>query len=131
MKRDMDLVRAILLRMEAVPEDEPAPNPFEVEGSSEKVVGHHVYLMAQAGLLDAVEITLMSDLTKQAMPTGITWEGHDFIETMRSQEVWERTKQAMKDAGGGGFSMMLEFGKKVAEGFMKKKLKDLSGIDLG
>lgn len=94
-------------------------------------MGHHVSLMDEAGLLTTVDITTMSDMTRQAMPMGITWAGHDFIDTMRSQEVWERTKQALKDAGGGGFSLMLEFGKKVAEGFMKKKLKDLTGIDLG
>lgn len=131
MKRDMDLVRSILLALEAVTEDESPPNPFTVEGYAPAVVGHHVYLMGEAGLLTTADISSMSDLTRQAMPLEVTWAGHDFIETMRSQEVWERTKQAMKDAGGGGFSMMLEFGKKVAEGFMKKKLKDATGIDLG
>lgn len=131
MKRDMELVREILLAVEAVGEDEPVPNPFVIEGYSPKSVGHHVHLLAEAGLVKAVSITNMSDLISQAMPRELTWAGHDFIDTMRSREVWERTKVALKDAGGGSFGMMLEFGKKVAEGYIRTKLKEKTGIDLG
>lgn len=131
MKRDMELVRSILLALEAVPEDEQVPNPLVIDGYSEDSVGHHVHLMGEAGLLNTADITASCSTSDQALAFGITWAGHEFIDTMRSQEVWEQTKQAMKDAGGGGFSMMLDFGKKVAEGFMKKKLKDLTGLDLG
>lgn len=71
----------------------------------------------------------LDDTRSQAVPRGITWAGHDFIDTMRSQEVWERTKQAMREAGGGGFGLMLDLGKKVAEGFIRTKLKEATGID--
>lgn len=131
MKRDMELVRTILLTLAAVPEGQHIPNPLVIDGHSEQAVGHHVSLMGQAGLLKVADITATDNVCSQALPLEITWKGHDFIETMQSQEVWERTKQAMKEAGGGGFSMMMEFGKKVAEGFLKKKLKDATGIDLG
>lgn len=131
MKRDMELVRAILLALEAVTEGQRIPNPLTVEGYSEQAIGHHVYLMGQAGLLEVADITAMDSLSSQALPIEITWAGHDFIDTMRSQEVWEQTKQALKAAGGGGFSMLLGLGKQVAEGFIKKKLKDATGIDLG
>ena len=130
MKRDMELVRAILLAVEAVPEGQQPPNPFTMDGFPPEVVSHHVHLLSEAGLLKAADVTCLSDLSDQALPLGITWAGHDFIDTMRSQEVWEQTKQAMKEAGGGSFSMMLEFGKKVAEGFMKEKLKDLTGLEI-
>jgi hypothetical protein len=130
MKRDLELVRTILLAMEAVPADEHPPNPFQIDSYSDAMVGHHVHLMGTAGLLKTANTTTTSDMNSQAMPLEVTWAGHDFIDTMRSQEVWEQTKQALKDAGGGGFSIMLEFGKKVAEGFMKKKLKDLTGLEV-
>lgn len=130
MKRDMDLVRAILLAMEAVPEGELPPNPFSVNGYTDEVVGHHVHLLGEARLLRTADKTSYSDPTRQAIPLEVTWAGHDFIDTMRSQEVWERTKQAMKEAGGGGLGLMLELGKKLAEGFIKKKLKDSTGLDL-
>lgn len=130
MKRDMDLVRSILLALEAVPEGQDVPNPLLIEGYSEEVVGHHVYLLGQAGLLKVANFGYLSGSSEQALPLNVTWAGHDFIDTMRSQDVWEKTKQAMKEAGGGGFGMMLEFGKKVAEGFMRKKLKDLTGLEI-
>ena len=130
MKRDMELARAILFALEEIGEHDPIPNPFIIEGYDPKTVGHHVHLLAEAGLITAISTKLLSDLTSQAMPRELTWLGHDFIDTMRSQEVWEKTKTAMKEVGGGSFGLMLEFGKKAAEGYLKAKLKEMTGIDL-
>lgn len=131
MKRDMELMRGILLALEALPENEYIPNPFMVEGHTANKVAHHVHLMGEAGLLEVADCTYFSDAVPKAMPLHITWKGHEFIDTVRSQEVWSKTKEALKDAGGGSLAFMLEFGKTVAEGYVKKKLKDTTGIELG
>ena len=125
----MELVRAILLVLEATPEDQFFPTSLQIPGHSEIAVGYHIHLMGEAGLLMTANTSSMDDTRSQAVPRGITWAGHDFIDTMRSQEVWERTKQAMREAGGGGFGLMLDLGKKVAEGFIRTKLKEATGID--
>ena len=48
MKRDMDLIRKILLLMEV----EPQRKVPGIEGYTSEQIGHHVYLMMQAGLIE-------------------------------------------------------------------------------
>ena len=48
MKRDMNLVRKIILALE----DSPAgfaPKDFEVDGHNKEEIGYHIYIMMEAG----------------------------------------------------------------------------------
>lgn len=131
MKRDMDLIRAILFAVEAVPEGELPPNPFRLPGYSDEVVAYHVHLMGEAGLLDVYDITELSHTLPQAMPARITWAGHDFADTVREQAVWNQTKEALKAGGSGAFGLVLSLAKQLAERYAKQKIKEQTGIDLG
>ncbi len=53
MKRDMELVRKILLAM-AAHEHGYAPQPFTIAGYEQAVIGHHIWLMEQGHLITAV-----------------------------------------------------------------------------
>lgn len=99
MTRDMDLVRQILLTMEAAP-DGYAPNPFQIEGYEDDVVGHHVYLMEQAGLITAIETTANQDPSPNAIPLSISWKGHEFLAATRSSSVWQKVKAEIGKQGG-------------------------------
>jgi len=96
MKRDMDLVRKILLLMEASSQNQ-VPN---IEGYSSNEVGHHVYLMMQAGLIDGADITSMDDDYRIAIPTELTWQGHDFLDACRNENIWNRAKESLRLVGG-------------------------------
>lgn len=56
----------------------------------------------------------------------LTWEGHDFLDTIRDDEVWAATKDGVKKAG--GFS--LELMKALAKGLLRKKIEHHTGIEL-
>ncbi len=96
MKRDMDLARALLLAIEACEDKNSA---LKVEGDySQEVMTYHLGLLYHAGLITAED---MSGPDHTAwMPTGLTWEGHDFVEAARNDTYWNSVKSSVKDKGG-------------------------------
>ena len=99
MKRDMDLVRAIVLAIEVAPNGY-APDPLTIPDHSEEEVGYHVHIMSEAGLLRAYDATSMGDSSPQAIASSLTWAGHEFADAARDERRWATAKElAMKKAG--------------------------------
>lgn len=96
MKRDLDLVRKILLAMEAHASGF-APAAFTVPGYDQEAIGHHVWLMKQGQLLTADDVTSQGDPSPMALPGSITWKGHDFLDTVRTEKVWTKVRTELKD----------------------------------
>ncbi len=98
MKRDMDLVRRVLFELEETDDDGDWID-FKLDGVDQKVLSGHIHLMAEAGLIEA------SDLSDREgpdwKPRRLTWRGHEFLEFIRSQTVWEKTKKAVIEKTGG------------------------------
>lgn len=99
MKRDMDLVRKILLALEEH-EHGFAPREFDIEGYAGEQIAYHAYLMDQAGLIEAANTTHMGSSSPEAMPRKMTWEGHEFLDAARSETIWNKARQKIKEAGG-------------------------------
>jgi len=68
MKRDLELVKQILLRVE---EREHVEQNFSIPGYDDKVVAYHVAIMEQAGLVDAIVHKLL-DGTMVGIPMRMT-----------------------------------------------------------
>ena len=98
MKRDLDLMRKILLALEAHAHGF-APAPFTVPGYDDETIGHHVWLLQQAGLLTAAVVVALGDASPRAIPESLTWAGHEFLDTVRNDTVWRKLKALMKDQG--------------------------------
>ena len=99
MKRDVDLVRKILLAC-ADHEHGYAPRGLAIEGYSEEQIGYHVYLMMQAGLVEGDDVTHSGCRSPQAVLTSVTWAGHDFLEASRDEGRWTKAKKAAGSTGG-------------------------------
>jgi len=56
MKRDMDLVREILLKMEELPFDSGF-HDVEIEGRSDDEITYHAMLLHEAGFIEAEDMT--------------------------------------------------------------------------
>ncbi len=106
MKRDMDLVRKILLAIEAHPSRIFRGN-LEIEGYSEEQVGYHVYLMMEADLVRGVGDTHFHSTNFSAVPTGMTWAGHEFLDSAREDSRWHQAKELAASVGGVTFKTML------------------------
>lgn len=108
MKRDMDLVRQILLDSTAQEDGYANDNPM-LEGYTEDQIGHHIYLMHEAGLVEAADTSAMDSSSPTAILISVTWKGHDFIEAARSNTVWSQAKDKAKSVGGSlTFDLMKE-----------------------
>jgi len=127
MKRNMDLVRDLLLAIEKHPTLADGSQILSVD-SSEKLgiqdhsleeIFYHLELLIKKGLIDG-EITLLYIIS------GLTWDGHDFLDSIRDPVIWQETKEGVKKAG--GFS--LELLSDLAKGLIKKKIEDHTGIQL-
>jgi len=123
MKRDMDLVRKILMAC-ADHEHGFAPPTLQIEGYSEEQVGHHVYLMMQAGLVKGADVTAMGSSSPEAVLSSITWAGHEFLEASRDEGLWTKAKQAAGSTGG----MVLDVLKSVLIGLATEAAKKAAGL---
>lgn len=106
MKRDMDLVRLILQTVEK----EGGHKELHLDGYDDTQVGHHCYLLGQAGLLEVADTSSLSSSVSTAIPIALTWDGHDFLDAASDSTLWARAKtEVIGPAGGVAFSVLLEW----------------------
>jgi len=112
MKRDKDLVREILLQVEAY------PHPMgwvelNVSGHSAEEIARHVELLDEAGFVEADDLTDTSGYDWRAKQ--LTYEGHEFLDTVRDGEVWRLTKETAKETGVASIHAIFEIAKSCAK----------------
>jgi len=86
------------------------------EGWDHEMVARHVGLMIDAGLLDG-ELTRFSGGGFDAYVRELTWDGYDFLDSVRDDEVWQNTRKSIAGAVG---SASFEVIKAVATAFVMK-----------
>ncbi len=99
MKRDMSVIRQILLQIE----ERPNGTMLEIQpidGIEDSVLHGHVELLVQAGYLKATDETAFGMQYTQYLIEGITFEGHEFLDTIRHSGVWNKLKAKAEEEGG-------------------------------
>ncbi|TWT44445.1 hypothetical protein RAS1_08600 [Phycisphaerae bacterium RAS1] len=96
MKRDMNLVREILIRVEAQSADQEGA-PLNVGDHSDAEVGYHVKIMHQARLVEVIGGA--TDL-ESWIPLALTWQGHDFLDACREPTRWESAIRLVREKAG-------------------------------
>lgn len=115
MKRDLDLIRKILLALEAH-EHGFAPETIEIAGYNQELVGYHIYLLGEAGLAKVLENTVFDRESPSAFALNLTWDGYEFLEAAKDETVWGKAKEnVIKPAGGIAFGVLLEWLKAEAK----------------
>ena len=72
-------------------------------------------LLAQAGFIEAIDDN--GPDTQGWIPTGLTWQGHEFLEAARDDSRWNRTMAIVKQSGG---AVALESIKTILKDLMKQ-----------
>jgi hypothetical protein len=105
MKRDMDLIRLLLLQVEG---DEKAAE--KVKTYPELEVVYNAKLLVDAGLVDG-DVADTGDIkTTGVVMTDLTWAGHDFLDAARDDTIWKKAKQnVMKPAAAYTFEIVKEY----------------------
>jgi len=115
MKRDMDLVRALLMAVESHPTGF-APDEIEVSGYTQEEIAYHAFLLNEAGLVHAVEMTAFCDRSPQSKIVSLTWEGHEFLDAARELSRWKQAKDLISNIGGASMpvwmALLTEYAKK-------------------
>ena len=119
MKRDMDIVRAILVVVETQEAGVHISGVPTVGEASAETVAEHIRIMKDADLLYA-EVIGSSDQGYVVHIFGLTWKGHDFLESVRNDTVWQKVCGKIKDVGAG---MTIELVKELATSYLKEMLQ--------
>lgn len=125
MKRDMDLVRDLLLKIEAKKDAElkdllPANC---TEEDSDNVI-YHLGLLRGAGFIRASVYEMMTSAHWNNIE--LTWQGHDFLDSTRDGVVWKKTKAGIDKLGGASWEVI----KGLAVAYAKQEAKTRLGLDL-
>ena len=130
MTRDMDLVRDLLLQIEADPKlngigmyvvgTDAGEGRFEVPGRSNQEVVYHLRQLIEAGYIKG-KLTLTGAGFSQ-----LTWQGHELLDSIRDPEAWRRTKEGARKVG----SASLDFMWQLAKAYGKQLAKEKLGLDL-
>ena len=114
MKRDMDLIRQMLLALEAHPHGF-APDKIEIDGYTQEEIGYHAYLLGQAGLAEVVNITCNESDSPEALVRKLTWAGHEFLDSAREKETWNQAKDLINKIGGATMQIWVAVLTKIIE----------------
>jgi hypothetical protein len=109
MKRDMNLVREILAWTENQEHGFVSDNP-KVEGYSEEEIGYHIYMMNEAGLVMAHDITSMADKSPRALLLRLTWGGYEFLGATKDDTIWSKARNTiLKTTTSITFDLLMEW----------------------
>jgi len=109
MKRDMELIRLLLLEQES---GEPQP---EIKSYPEQMVVHNIALMLDAGLIDGSTMAGSDGVPCAAVILRLTWAGHDFLDATRDPKIWKLAKEKLLKPGiSWSFSLLIEYLKSEA-----------------
>ena len=120
MKRDVDLIRGILLVIESCPE--VPPKTLRIESfldlrNKPEVISMHLSLLEDAGLIEAKAIN-RNDFLKGFDIERITFAGYEYLDAVRNARVWRNIKERLEAVGGATLDII----KELAVGELKKEL---------
>jgi Hypothetical protein (DUF2513) len=120
MKRDMDLIRSILLAFE---KDESKRHGKRViaDLADDDQISMHLALLEDAGFLDTQIIRMGVGGASLHSGWRLTWEGHEFIEKIRDPEIWTKTKAGATKVGSWSIKLISD----IAAGIIKAKAAEL------
>lgn len=98
MKRDWELVRVILTKLEEMNTSNGSLEANDVEGYTAEIVSYHMYIMEEAGLIEATCAKSLSG-PMQCWAIRLTWEGHEFLDKIRTDTMWNKTKELITNKG--------------------------------
>lgn len=102
MRRDMDLCRKLLFYFEERDAFAVDKSP-RIDGYDENAVQYHLQLLAQAGLIiyEADRSTSNPERLIRVYPFGLSWAGHEFLDTAKNDTSWNKAKERILAISGG------------------------------
>ncbi len=101
MKRDMELIRTILLKVELEydPKDRAISN-LQIPGYDKYTVDSHLKLLEQSGFFDKIVWVKSVRASDSAITiSNLTNIGYDYLDKIRDDGTWQKTVKTITDKG--------------------------------
>ncbi|MEG0376378.1 MAG: DUF2513 domain-containing protein [Raoultibacter sp.] len=121
MKRDMDLVRRILIELSDSRETLSA-SAFVDDKVDFDTVCYHYQIMDDAGLIKA-SVMYAGDGYYSGIASSLTWDGNDFLSAIKSDTVWSKVKMRIaKTTGDASLDVIKALAVKIGTGLLMQGL---------
>ena len=121
MKRDLDLIRNMLLLIERCPDVPPKTLRLEsfldISGDAQ-IISLHLELLKEAGFIEA-KVRSVQDGVKDYDIRRITFAGYEYLDSIRDAKIWRDVKRRISAVGGA----TVEIVKSVAASEIAKALQ--------
>ena len=114
MKRNMDLVRLILLEIENIYQSTAIYN-LTIDGYDAEMIAYHCKIIHEAGLISDYKAQYADNKLCGFGVGSLTWDGNDFLDKIRDDSQWKKIKDAITEKG---LPMVIETIKLVANAFI-------------
>jgi hypothetical protein len=111
MKRNWDVIREILLRLEQKPADEHTLQLSSFPEDRKAEFSYHAELLLEAGLVEERMFKVVDPGPYDFMLNRLRWNGHEFLNATRNDTIWNKTKEFFVSKG---VSMTFDLVKSVA-----------------
>ena len=127
MKRDMELIRKILFAIEQEYVDVWLDyNDLKIDDYDFKTVGYHCAILRDAGFVYDYKGQYAGNELYFFSVGRLTWEGHEFLDKIRNETVWNKTKETIT---GKGLPFVLEVVKEVATAITTAMVQGAIGLN--
>jgi len=113
MKRDMDLIRDLLLEVEGNPLYDGTkwvhpvnPSELNIKNHSREEVGYHLTMLIEEGFIKG-----KSGMETIPVINKLTWKGHELLDDIRDQQIWAQTKKRTEGLASVGIQFIWEIAK--------------------
>lgn len=124
MKRDLDLIREIMLVLEdkieygKIFQSAHLIEVIQDKTLSAEKLAYHVGLLVENDFIKAKEYKYQSGEPTDYLINTITSQGQDFIDTIRQDRTWNKIKDKSSNIGGFTLSLLVDIGKE----YLKKQI---------
>lgn len=124
MERNWDTIREILIKLEKLDPKTGALQLGDFDSDRAYEYSYHVELLIEARLIQGQMSKTLGRRAQNFLAERLTWEGHEFLDAIRSDTVWNKTKTSFVK---GGLSMTFDLVKGVAKDVAAAYLKSAIG----
>lgn len=97
MKRNWDVIRKIMVKLEEVPTESGQLDSDEIGGVDNETAFYHMRMMIEAGLAVGSCPEMLGRTHGCLMR--LTWEGHELLDKIRRDTVWNKVKETARVKG--------------------------------
>lgn len=95
MKRNLELIRYILIVREESEKDRLYAEDFVTDVYSEKDVSGHIELLLDCGFIEAIRFNALGRAYPDFWVKRITMSGYEYLDSVRDPGIWDAVKQKL------------------------------------